>query len=169
MEASRIPVLNFPVAVVLARDMVAHGRWKVPQWRAVGLVAGSQVPNRDQWRKLVHEDADGSQHYLWGGLSLTLDKAHLEGYYHNLVGGQPALFVLCHQDPDGDPEPYGVTADGEEASADQECDSLVFRAAIPGEIYPAIERYVVEHYVPREPKKRKRKNWVRDDARSRDG
>ncbi len=164
MAESAIKGLAYSVAVVMAREQVRHGGWTVPQWRAVGLVAGDSVPSRENWRTLVHTEADGTEHYLWGGLTLQIEKEHLEGYYHNLVGGQPALFVLCHEDPHGNPEPYGVTADGEEASAGLECDSLVYRAAIPEEIYPAIERFVVEHFVPRERKKRKRKNWSRDDG-----
>lgn len=164
MAESAIEGLAYSVAVVMAREQVRQGAWTVPQWRAVGLVAGDSVPSRDSWRTLVHTEADGTEHYLWGGLTLKIEKEHLEGYYHNLVGGQPALFVLCHEDPDGNPEPYGVTADGEEASAGLECDSLVYRAAIPEEIYPAIERFVVQHFVPRERKKRKRKNWSRDDG-----
>ncbi len=165
MGGSAIQELSYPVAVILAREQVRQGRWTVPQWRAVGLVAGQSVPGRESWRTLVHSGEGGAEHYLWGGLALKLEKEHLEGYYNNLVGGQPALFVLCHEDPDGNPEPYAVTADGEEATAGLECNSLVYRAAIPDEIYPAIERFVVQHYVPREPKKRKRKNWSRDDGR----
>ena len=165
MAENAIEEMSFPVAVILARQQVTHGKWTVPQWRAAGLVAGNSVPSRDSWRTLVHTGDDGAEHYLWGGLTLKIEKEHLEGYYNNLVGGQPALFILCHEDPHGNPEPYAVTADGEEATAGLECDSLVYRAAIPEEIYPAIERFVVQHYVPREPKKRKRKNWSRDDGR----
>ena len=41
-----------------------------------------------------------------------------------------------------------------------EADDKVFVAPIPPGIYQTIEHFIVEHYVPDEPRKRKRKNWM---------
>jgi hypothetical protein len=70
------------------------------------------------------------------------------------------LFVICTEMQEGGMQPLIVTADGLEASASAEGDDKVFRAPIPPEIYLRIEKFVVDNYVPRERKKRKRQKWT---------
>jgi deoxyhypusine synthase len=43
-----------------------------------------------------------------------------------------------------------------------EGDDRVYATAIPVEVYQKIEQFVVQHYVPKEKKVRKRKNWSED-------
>ena len=56
--------------------------------------------------------------------------------------------------------PFRVTADQDSASGCLESDDQVFAVPIPPEIYQHLEQFIVTHYVPRERKKRKRKNWL---------
>jgi hypothetical protein len=58
-----------------------------------------------------------------------------------------------------------VTANPDEASAHLEGDEQVFATPIPPEIYKELERFVVEYYVPRPRRKRKRKNWSKSADR----
>jgi hypothetical protein len=97
---------------------------------------------------------------LWGGYRLNLYLDSCESYWHNLTGEQPSLFVICTETQDGGMQPLIVTADGLEASASTEGDDRVFRAPIPPELYLRIEKFVVDNYVPRERKKRKRQKWT---------
>jgi len=153
------PRLSLPVAVILGRKTVARSGWTVPSWHVVGVVAGDSLPSADARAVLVH-DADGEQHFLWGGLKVDLYRDAAGSYWGNLTGQQPSLFVLCTEREDGMLEPLSVTADANDASSAQEGDDRVFAAPIPPEVYLHLERFVIEHHVPQEQRKRKRTDWT---------
>jgi hypothetical protein len=152
--------LSIPVAVLLEKKIVQGKGWSVPEWNLVGVLGGEHSVGDVSEPVLVRDDDD---QYLWGGYRLNLYLDSCESYWHNLTGEQPSLFVICTEAGDGGMQPLIVTADGLEASASTEGDDRVFRAPIPPEIYLRIEKFVVDHYVPRERKKRKRQNWTEGD------
>jgi hypothetical protein len=158
------PDRAIPVAVIMGRREISGGAWRVPSWRAVGVVSGEHFVNRAARGEPVAA-AGEEQQFLWTGLTLELYRDAAESYWSNLVGEKPALFVRCQEDADMLPIPVAVSADQDEAGAGIEGDDSVFAVAIPPEVYQALERFVVEHFVPREPKKRKRKNWSSQDDR----
>jgi hypothetical protein len=151
-------LVNIPVAVVLERREVVQGRWRVPKWTAVSTLPGAHLAKQTKGRVLIRSE-DGVEQYLCSGLGIALYRDSAESYWYNLTGENASLFVVCHESPDGGLEPVLVTADHDEAMAGLEADDHVFSTAIPAEIYQAIERFVVENYVPEGPRKRKRKNW----------
>lgn len=153
------PRLVIPVAVILGRRTVGKGGWQVPSWRAIGVVAGGNVPGADARAVRVRTGED-EEHLLWGGLSLELYRDATEAYWTNLTGRQPSLFVLCSQAEDGALEPKAVTADMHEAGSGVEGDDQVFAAPIPPEVYHQLERFVVEHHRPQVKRKRKRTDWT---------
>lgn len=155
---SATPQLSLPVAVILGRKIVSRGAWSVPSWRAVAVVAGENLASSDAQGSLI-KDVDGEEHLLWSGLRLDLFRDSAHSYWSNLVGTEPALFVVCHDREDGSLMPIRVTADQDEAGAATEANSAVYRVPIPPEVYVQLERFVVEHYKPAPPRKRKRKNW----------
>lgn len=157
------PIVSLPVAVVMARKTVTQGRWTVQAWEATGIVAGEHVAGSSREPVLVREDSDAKQ-YLFGGLCVELHKDGAEGYWFNLAGEQPALYVVCHEGPDGDIRPFSVTADPNDASAAVEGDDSVFAVPIPPEVFRQIEEFVVKYYVPEERSKRKRKDWFRESG-----
>jgi hypothetical protein len=150
--------VSIPVAVILGRRMVARGGWKVPSWRAVGVVAGESLPGREARGVSVRESED-EEHFLWGGLHLELYRDATEAYWTNLMGQQPSLFILCSETVDGAIEPKIVTADMHEAGSGVEGDDRVFAAPIPPEVYHQLEHFVVEHHKPEVKRKRKRTDW----------
>jgi hypothetical protein len=152
-----------PVAVVMARSVVAGKSWSVPSWRVVGVVAGNNLPRREAEARPVHTGEE-EEHFLWGGLRLELYRDASESYWVNLTGKQPSLFVLCTEDEQGRVVPRLVTADQNEACSGVEGDDRVFAAAIPPEVYQQIEAFVVEHHVPQEKRKRKRADWSADET-----
>jgi hypothetical protein len=154
------PLKSIPVAVIMARKEVARGRWKVPSWRAVGVVAGENVPGREA-RRVPLPPVDGSPQYLWGGFSLDLYRDGTESYWYNLVSDNPSLFIACSQTDDGEMVPTLVTASPDEASGHMESEGQVFSTPIPPEVYLQIEAVVVEHHRPQEKKVRRRKKWTR--------
>ncbi len=156
MSAS--PQLSLPVAVILGKKTVSRGAWSVPSWRAVSVVAGENLASAGAQGSLI-KDVEGEEHFLWSDLRLDLFRDSAHSYWSNLVGSAPALFVICHEREDGGLMPILVTADQDEAGAATEANSAVYRVPIPPEVYLQLERFVVEHYKPAPPRKRKRKNW----------
>jgi hypothetical protein len=157
------PRLSLPVAVIMGRRMVARSGWRVPSWRAVGVVAGDSLPGPEARAVSVHR-GDDEEHFLWGGLRLELYRDATEAYWSNLMGRQPSLFVRCEETDEGMMKPQSVTADMHEASSGTEGGDAVFAAAIPPEVYQHLERFVVEHHRPEEKRKRKRTDWVQGES-----
>lgn len=159
-----ISMTVFPVSVIMECTQVRHGRWAVPRWEAIGVVAGEEMATQDIKRTLIRSE-DNHQQYLWTGLALELFKDGGEAYWFNLSGDMPALYVACTCEDEGDEVvPVLVTADSAEAGMHEEAEDIVFSVTMPPEVHQWLERYVVENYVPQEKKKRKRKNWAQDSA-----
>lgn len=152
--------LTLPVSVILQTKQVKQGPWSVASWDAVGVIPYD--PEAGVQRKLLMRDGVDLQQYLWSGFRMHLYRDSAESYWYNLVGNNPSLYVLCHEAPDGGVEPFAVTANHDEASAGIEGDDRVYSVPIPPEIYRQLEAFVVQHYVPREKKVRKRKKWSDD-------
>ena len=142
----------------MERAQIKRGPWSVPSWRAVSVVAGEHVLGKGDGRSPIYEREEGAQ-YLWSGLSLDLYRDLAEEYWYNLTAEKPSLYVICHESPDGELAPFRVTADHDSAAVCLESDDQVFAVPIPPEIYQELEKFVVAHFVPKERKKRKRKNW----------
>lgn len=153
------PRVSLPVAVVMARRMVAGKGWQVPSWHVAGVVAGTSLPGPEAKAVPVRSDA-GDEHFLWGGLRLELYRDAAESYWVNLTGRQPSLYVLCTETEDGQIVPRLVTADQNEACSGIEGDDRVFAADIPPEVYQHIEAFVIEYNAPQEKRKRKRSDWT---------
>ncbi len=152
----------FPVSVIMEYSQVRQGRWTAPKWEVMGVVAGEKMATRHVKRALIRSESDRTQ-YLWTGLRLELFKDGAEAYWFNLSGDRPALYVACSCDDEtGEVAPVLVTADSAEAGMHEEADDMVFSVPMPPEVHQWLERYVIENYVPREKKKRKRKNWIQD-------
>jgi hypothetical protein len=64
----------------------------------------------------------------------------------------------------GELVPFSVTADYDEAGAHMEADDQVFSAALPPELYVQLEAFVMQHYRPQVPGKRKRAKWTETEA-----
>ncbi len=154
----------FPVSVIMECSQVRQGRWTVPKWEVIGVVAGRQMATQEIKRTLIRSENDRQQ-YLWTGLALELFKDAAEAYWFNLSGDKPALYVACScEDETDEVVPILATADSTEGVMHEEANDIVFSVPMPPDVYQWLERYVVENYVPQEKKKRKRKNWVEDSG-----
>ena len=87
-----------------------------------------------------------------------------ESYYHNLMAGKPAAFVLCQREDDGGITPRQVTLSYAEATSYMEMEEEVYNVALPAELYRWLEHYVVQHYLPQKRRKRKREDWKKNDT-----
>jgi hypothetical protein len=150
--------LDIPVSVIMERKQVSRGRWSVPHWQAVGVVAGDALVSASADGTPMRSDGEEEQ-FLWGGVPLELHSDWAENYRYNLIGEQPRLYVICSETADGQLRPVLVTANHDEACSHLEGDDQVFATQIPPDIYMQLERFVVEYCAPQRRRKRKRKNW----------
>ncbi|MBW8055700.1 MAG: DUF3305 domain-containing protein [Nitrospira sp.] len=153
----------FPVSVIVERQQVQHGRWTMPRWEAVGVVASENAIDTERQKTLIHSDGKSEQ-YLWTGFSIELFKDGGESYWYNLVARNPSLYVVCEEGDEAEITPFLVLADYAEANMHAEADDLVCSVPMPPEIYQWLERFVMNNYVPKPKKKRKRKDWMEESA-----
>ena len=102
---------------------------------------------------------------MWKGLKLRLFADSSEGYWYNLLSDVPYAFVLCEYDSEDEqqvPVPITVTVNQDEAGGHLESDNLVVSSPLPAEIRDAVEKFVVDNYVPEKRRKRKRRNWFEE-------
>lgn len=150
---------GFPVSIVMERRIRQRARWQFVEWKAVGVLTGKEHISDEAGRRVIHEDEE-CQRVLWTGFAIRLVKDGAESYWSNLMAEQPSLFVVCRREEDADePEPFLVTVNYDQIIGYQEVDDDVYRLPLPQDIYQWVERYVVNNYIPRETKKRKRTNW----------
>ncbi len=157
--AGQLPAA-MPVAVVLQKQK-ANSKWIDYQWQVTAVVPGAHG-NQRSFRQM-HEDGENSC-YLFTGLRVTLHRDECESYYHNLMSPEPGCFVVVRFDETGQPEPFLITLDFDEAHAYLEGDDAVYAVAIPPELYRWIEAYVLAYYLPVKRKKRKRQDWTESDT-----
>lgn len=152
------PLVSIPVAAVLARKEISRARWSLVNWEPVAVLAGERFAAGSSRRELLHE-GDGAARYLWDGLRLELYRDAAETYWFNLTGASPALFIICSEDGSHELTPVAVTADHAESTSAVEADCKVFAVPIPPEILGQIEEFVMTHFKPDPPRKRRRKDW----------
>ena len=156
---------RFPISIIMERREVQRGVIPVPVWNVVGVVAGDAIKTPEGDRCVViHSDAERTE-TLWPGFLLSLFKDSADSYWNNLTAANPSLFVICHEDDEYELAPVHISANYDEAGAHMEADDIVFSAPMPPEVYQWVERYVLDNYVPQQPRKRKRENWVKDNGK----
>lgn len=150
---------QFPVSVVMERRPRQRSQWQFIEWKAAGVLTGAEHVSTTPGRSVIHEDEE-SRRVLWTGFMVRLVKDGAESYWSNLMGEQPSLFVVCRRDEGSDePEPFMVTVNYDDIIGYQEVDDDVYRLPMPPDIHQWVERYVVNNYIPRQTKKRKRADW----------
>lgn len=158
-QESKLAPDRVAVSIILERRQRQRGRWPFVDWQVVGVVAGQRFAQDRLKCALVHSDEQSAQ-YLWSGLDLTLYRDSAESYWYNLVGKQPSLFVICAPRGGHAMAPLVISADYNEAAAHMETNAKVLTTPIPPEVYRWLEEYVLNNYVPQEPKKRQRQKWT---------
>jgi len=153
--------LSIPVAVVLERTIDRSKKWPFPSWRIYAIVADDNIS--EDYQQVILPGGEDVHRSFHSGLKLELFKDGSEGYWYNLLSGEPFLFVVCDgEQGDMEIEPFYVTANQDEATGYLESDDIVLSAPMPADVRDLLERYVVSHYHPEIKKKRKRKDWLED-------
>lgn len=144
------PSDHFPVTAVLLRR-ASQNRWLKTSWRLLGFLPGLDEAT------LKQAAAEGEIIYLTD-LQFQLFKQHCDAYYHNLMSGRPKGYLICSEEGDS-LAPLMATVDFDQAASFMETDEIVFDALLPDELCVWLEHFVVAHFKPAPPKKRKRRKW----------
>jgi hypothetical protein len=152
--------IQITVAVLTVREAVKGNPWITERWRILGVVAGESLGTARERR--VVRSAPDSEQYLWTGLSLLLNEPEADSYYYNLLGDNPSVYIFGHRDASGEIVPTQVSVEYIDAMAHAETGNEVFSVPMPPEVYRIVEEFVLEHFVPEEP----RQSRKRGDDRS---
>lgn len=137
---------SFPLAVVMQRRP-AQSRWADFVWEPFGV-----VPGYGPGEVKVLIDQAGVTQWLHPGFTLELHRDEAEGYYLNVAGQQPRVFVLWRMDEETG-VPLQLTASFDEAGRWMDGGHSVDGVKMPAEIFAWVGDYVEKNYRP-EPKKR---------------
>lgn len=151
--------------------MITRSFWSMPSWYLQTVAIGDSLVATEALAStgaVASGSTDKGDLFAWSGFHITLYKDACERYWHALIGDKPLVYVVCRDnadDIDGTDasevsiQPVIVTVDYDEATACAETDELVLSTQIPADLYRQMENFVLQHYKPKEFKKRKRKKW----------
>ena len=144
---------SYAIAVVMQRRR-AQSRWADVVWEPHGVVPGYAGAER---QLLVEHD--GVVQWLHPGFKLELHRDETEGYYLNVVGLEPRVFVLWRMEAD-EALPVEVTVSSEEAGRWLDGGHAVDGVPMPPEIYAWVGDYVEKNYRPQPQKRIKPRSFV---------
>jgi len=151
------PSDHVEVSAVMLKQASSHP-WGSDTWTLLGLIPGLSQS------ELSQAQDEGDIHYL-PELKIHLYPLHCEAYYQNLMSGEPKVYLVCPQSDEA-PQPLLITVDYDEAASYMETGEEIFNAALPEELCEWLERFVLAHYQPEKPKKRRRKKWHVNEVKS---
>jgi hypothetical protein len=137
-------------AVMLKRP--SPNAWVSASWSLLGSLPGLSELD-------LSTVAEQGELHIIADLSLKLYVQHCDAYYVNLTSQQPKIYFVC-LDQDDVLKPILITLDFDEAAAYMETGERVFDAPLSEALCLWLEQFVLQHYQPEAPKKRKRKNWT---------
>jgi hypothetical protein len=125
----------------------AKSRWADVVWEPFGVVCGHAGGAVQLLR-----DQDGIAQWLHPGFTVQLHRDEAEGYYMNVTGKDPRVFILWRMEGD-QALPLHVTLSFDEAGRWMDGGHAVDGVAMPAELFAWVGEYVEKNYRP-EPKKR---------------
>jgi len=137
---------RYPVSLVLSRNWQQSGQWQFPKWDVVVVLPYHTTPEAQAVNcRHVHTGEDG-EHFLWSGLWLEFFRDGLQGYYQNLSGKQPSLFVLCHEDDARTGmAPAVISANHADAEGHMESDGIVLSTPLLAPFSTWVAEYILHH------------------------
>lgn len=124
-----------------------NSRWVDATWEPSGVLPG--YPTGEP--RILVEDG-GSVQWLYPGFTLLIHRDEAEGYYLNVSGPRPSVFILWRMEGEL-ALPLDVTVSSDEAGRWLDGGHSVDRVAMPPEIFAWVGEWVENNYRP-QPKKR---------------
>lgn len=138
--------VRYPVSLILGRTWQQSGRWHFPHWQVLEILPCITSPDTGELQ--CHPVANDGQieRFLWSGLWLEFFHDGLQGYYQNLTGSHPSLFVLCNSDDSGDEVgPVAISANHADAEAHMESDGIVLETPLTSPFSSWLADYILEN------------------------
>ena len=142
----------YPIAVVMQRRAIQN-RWVDCVWEPWSVVPGLVEGER---RMLVQDDSLAQ--WLYPGFTLLLHRDEAEGYYLNVSGPEPSVFVLWRMEGE-QALPVEVTVSSDEAGRWLDGGHSVDRVVMPPEIFAWVGDYVEHNYRPQPTKRIKPRSF----------
>ncbi len=165
---------TFRVAVVMERVAIAN-RWQSYQWQVAGVIADLNSEGvADQAARTIVRHDDNLQR-LYPGFEISLHRDEAEGYYLNLISGEPRIYVMWRLDEnrssaEDEAQPQLATLSYNEAARLMDAQEKVDSVALLPELLPWLESFVHEHYKPEVKKPRIRpQSFVSKEGRYKSG
>ena len=144
-----------------------NNRWLSEKWQLAGVLPddGSTTEPR------VLMEREGLLHKLYPGFVLQVFRDEAEGYYLNVTGPAPKVFVTWRTDENGvEIYPHLVTLSYNEAARWMDAQEKVESVAMPRDIHAALSDWVQQNYQPPMKKQRIRpKSFESKDGRYKSG
>jgi len=130
------------------------------RWKALGLVAGEQFASPAPERRPMRTGPEGDL-FLWTGFTCRLHPAHTDDYAYNLQSDTPGVYIIVRT-ADRSFRPCSVTlsldeAQNTDATDLRSADDTVLTVPMPPEVYRWVERFILDHHVPKRRKARGKK------------
>lgn len=122
-----------------------QNRWIDCVWEPWSVLPAVDGEETRAARMLV--DTPDEKQWLHPGFTLMLHKDEAEGYYLNVSGPSPSVFILWRME-DERALPVEVTVSSEEAGRWLDGGHSVDRVAMPPEIFAWVGEYVEHNYRP---------------------
>ena len=133
---------------------LAKSQWADVVWEPHGVVTGHNGGDK----KLLVEH-EGMAQWLHPGFAIELHRDEAEGYYLNVSGPAPSVFVLWRMEGEQG-LPVDVTASSEEAGRWLDGGHSVDRVPMPPEIFAFVGDYVEKNYRPKFEPRRKPRSFL---------
>ncbi len=150
------------LSVVMQRRPIDN-RWQSEVWEAHSVLPGQAGEGAP---RLILEQGD-LQQWLYPGFEVVLYRDEAEGYYLNVSGTNPRVFVRWQMEKErGVPEMLTLSYD--EASRWMDGGAQVDAVGMPPEVFAWVGQFVEDHYRPVARKRIKPKSFMhpKDRARS---
>ncbi len=163
--------LRLNISIVMQRTPLEN-RWAAERWAPVAVAI---EPVGDNLGHTVHlqDDAEAGTRWRFAGFALELHRSEAEGYHLNLTAPAPMVFVMWRMvEPEameaGGPaaRPELATVSYDEAARMMDGGEQVEGIPMPGAIREWMTPFVAEHYKPEPKRKIRRRDPLRDEART---
>ena len=142
----------YPIAIVMQRRAVTN-RWVDCIWEPWSVLGGTDLGEV----RLLVQTADAAQ-WIHPGFELVLHKDEAEGYYLNVSGPSPSVFILWRMEEER-ALPVDATVSSEEAGRWLDGGHSVDRVAMPPEIFAWLGDWVEHNYRPVPQQRFKRRSY----------
>ncbi len=136
----------YPISLVLSRKWHQSGQWQFPKWDIVVVLPYHTTPDTQNLNCRHIHTGEAGEHFLWSGLWLDFFRDGLQGYYQNLTGKRPSLFVLCHDDDTRTGmAPAVISANHADAEGHMESDGIVLSTPLVTPFSTWVAEYILQN------------------------